>query len=189
MGNVMNNMNNINYPINTNSNDNNANKFYKNNTPQMQGSLNSKGSLSMQGIKNTIPNFNQNDNLNFIQAQSQLNYNPQMMNTITNNKMNYVNQGIINNMMTGNSTQNSNKSVKNVKDNKTIKQNVSSFLPNKDNFNSNNNQFNKKHQKQLNIINDNFINNNDYINDINYSSIENNQKSKNSYIVQKHFNY
>ena len=74
-------------------------------------------------------------------------------------------------------------SIQNVKENKAVKQNVSSFQPNKDNFNSNNNQLSKKHQKQLNnnnIVSDNFINNNDYINDINYSSRENNQKSKNS---------
>ena len=44
----------------------NNNKYFKNNNNL---SLNNKGSLSMQGNKNTIPNFNPNLNLNFIIPQ------------------------------------------------------------------------------------------------------------------------
>ena len=60
----------------------NNNKFFKNNN---NASLNNKGSLSMQGNKNTMPNFNPNLNLNFMIPQKS----PQApQNTIPQNIMN-----------------------------------------------------------------------------------------------------
>lgn len=49
---------------NFNYNDTN-NKFFQNNNNHNLGTPNNKGSLSMQGMKNTMPNFNLNENLNF----------------------------------------------------------------------------------------------------------------------------
>ena len=73
------NISNLNFPCQNMNN----NKFFKNNNTNNNLSLN-KGSLSMQGNKNTIPNFNPNVNFNFMIQKS-----PQApQNTIPNNIIN-----------------------------------------------------------------------------------------------------
>ena len=62
--NLNNSMNLGNMLKNFNYNDTN-NKFFQNNNNHNLGTPNNKGSLSMQGMKNTMPNFNLNENLNF----------------------------------------------------------------------------------------------------------------------------
>ena len=88
------NMMGMNYPMG-NPNVNQPNKgFYKgmNNQNITGGSLNSKGSLSMQGNKNTIPSFNNGINLNFMMQgnpspQGQRNNIPNMLNNNPNLNM------------------------------------------------------------------------------------------------------
>ena len=80
----------MNYPMG-----NQPNKgFYKgmNNQSMTGGSLNSKGSLSMQGNKNTMPSFNNGVNLNFMMQgnpspQGQRNNIPNMLNNNPNMNM------------------------------------------------------------------------------------------------------
>jgi hypothetical protein len=133
---------------NFNYNDNNNNKFYpNNNNPNIRNTLNNKGSLSMQGMKNTTPNFNLNESLNFSMIQGN---NQQLMNNRNNqrgfyNQQNYLING---NLMNANSLPGSGKTMRNEKIINSFQQKDSKF---------GNNMQNKKGQK---LFNNNNINNN-----------------------------
>ena len=84
------------------------NKMIKNNMQNNSLNLNNKLSLSSQGAKNVIPNFNINqiDNLNNVFVQNKLNQPgiPMMLNPLLNGQnyvspnMNNINNNILNNM-------------------------------------------------------------------------------------------
>jgi hypothetical protein len=166
------------------------NKFMKNpNNNNMGININNKMSLSSQGPKNTIPNFNPNiaDNLNLMNTQSQqmppsllnMNYNP------LNNRNIYVPQNLRNVHMSNY-----------INNNHIINQNTNLnnkvFNNNNTGFNHNNIGNNKKYQKQNNnntyqtnnpLNNNNNMNTNNNNNQIFNASKSN--KSNDNYNIQR----
>ena len=119
------------------------NRFYKNNTNNMQ--INNKLSLSMQGTKNTNPNLNQNINLNFMMATPQShNIQKQIPSNIINiqQQRNYYNS--INNNNNNNHSNNINNN-SNPNNNNPNNNNPNNINHNNNIINSNNNNMNKKH--------------------------------------------
>ena len=158
------------------------NKFIKTNNG-LQG-LN-KNSISLQGNKNTIPNFNQSDNLNFVFSQNKMQPDiSSLMNPIANRTF-YVQQNTKNfhnnaNNMSGSSH------LMNVNTNPlaAAASSKNNMFLNKEFINSNmynnsNNPNNKKFQKQMNYNNNNNQQNSN-LNNNNSSNNKNNQYNENN---------
>ena len=182
--NLNNSMNFSNIMQNFNYNDNNNNKFYpNNNNPNLRNTLNNKGSLSMQGMKNTTPNFNLNESLNFSMIQGN---NQQLMNNRNNqrgfyNQQNYLING---NLMNANSLPGSSKTMRNEKIINSFQQKDSKFGNNMQNkkgqklFN-NNNINNNNMNINMNLMSQELKNNNINNNDNRYIFKQQNQNQKN----------
>lgn len=151
------------------------NKFIKNQNNNMGMNMNNKMSLSSQGTKNTIPNFNPGENLNLMASQSQqipsllnMNFNP------LNNRNFYVPQNMRNSHMNNNFINNNHINNPN--------NNINNKDFNNSGFNHNNMGNNKKYQKQYNYNNNayqqpNHLNNNN-TNMNNNNQIFNNKNNK-----------
>jgi hypothetical protein len=143
MNNNINNSMNINNLIQNNINYTDNNKFYHNKNNNIRNPLNNKGSQSMQGLKNTMPNFNSNENLNFPMISN----NPQHLLNNRNNQRQLYNQNLQqqNYLMNGNIINN------NIPNSTKIMRNEKMFnLVQRNDIMYNNNLTNKKNFKQLN---------------------------------------
>ena len=150
-------------PNNTNYSNNKNNKnFYKNNINNNNVSINNKGSLSMQGNKNTIPNFN--PNLNFmIQQSPQQHQNSIPLGMINNQNLNMTQQRTFYHNNNNNNSNNNNMNKRHVNNNtyRTVNsdKNVIGGINNKSDFFNNQNIQKGNFQK---FHNNNNINNNNF---------------------------
>ena len=142
--NLNNSMNLGNMLKNFNYNDTN-NKFFQNNNNHNLGTPNNKGSLSMQGMKNTMPNFNLNENLNFPMMPG----NSQQLLNNRNTQRGFYNQqnNLFNGNLLNNNISNSGKMMRNEKISNAFKKDPKYGI----------NSSNKKNQKQYSNYN---LNNN-----------------------------
>ena len=167
------------------------NKFIKTNNG-LQG-LN-KNSISLQGNKNTIPNFNQSDNLNFVFSQNKMQQPDisSLMNPITNRTF-YVQQNAknfhnnANNMSASSHLMNPNTNPLAAANNKNSMFMNKDFI-NNNVYNNNNNPNNKKFQKQMNYNNNNNQQNNNLNNNNNNKNNQYNENNNNNILKSANSN-
>ena len=189
MNNNINNSMNINNYLQNNINYAENNKFYHNKNNNIRNPLNNTGSQSMQGLKNTIPNFNLNENLNFPMIAN----NPQALFNNRNNQRQLYNKKLqqqnylMNGNIINNNIPNSAKIMRNEKIFNLLQRNdiiYNNNLANKKTFNQlNNNAIQEKNN--LNNNNNNYRNKKIHKNEVNTKTFE--QKKRNMLLLRLNF--